>query len=141
MTPPPQRLAWLRLNAYGLLLVGLLLLAATEVTKPADSQVAQVVKAVGILQPAWTLGYGVAGLLLVYGFARARTGPELFGLGIMLTASTVQTIVLAVAGAAHTREWFVWVLVLTVVSLRASVLLSKKGLIFTIDGRAHNGGA
>jgi hypothetical protein len=135
MSTRPNRLAWLRLNAYGLLLVGLLLLAATEVTEPRNSQVARVVAAVEILQPAWTLGYGLAGLLLLYGFFRARSGPEVLGLGIMLTACTVQTIVLSIGGAAHARDWFVWVLVVAVVSLRASVLLSKDGLTFTIDGR------
>jgi hypothetical protein len=131
----PHRLAWLRLNAYGLLLVGLLLLAATEVTGPRNSQVARVVAAVEILQPAWTLGYGIAGLLLLYGFFRARSGPEVLGLGIMLTACTVQTVVLTLGDVVHARDWIVWALVVGVVSLRTSALLSKDGLTFTIPGR------
>lgn len=116
------RLAWLRLNAYGLLVVVLLLLRASA------------------LQPAWAAGFAVAGLFMLWGFIRSKTLPEVFGLGLLTVALTVQTLVVCDAldwnGQAAVRTVVIWVIVTGCVWLRGSAVLSKDGLTITIPGRA-----
>jgi hypothetical protein len=138
----PNRLAWLRLNAYGLLLVGLTTMSILKVRTPEDSNVARAIGYVSAWQPFWTWGIFIAGLLLLYGFARSRTGPEVAGLVLLSASMTAQAAVAAEAiGPGRALDQLLaWFVVVLCSALRASVLLSKDGLTFTIDGR-HDGGA
>lgn len=123
-----SRFAWLRINAYGLLLAGLLLLAASDVLPVTGSLVAQVVARTPIL-------FGVSGVLLIYGFVRARSTPELAGLACMVVGVVVSDVVKATGPGLAAKDVAVGLLVLAVVALRISALTSPDGLTVHIPGR------
>lgn len=133
------KFAWLRLNAYGILLSGLMIFPLLYLTNPEQSSVARLIGRVPALQPVWSIGYGLAGLFLIIGFIRARSTPELVGLGLLSVSISVQTLVIAEAlgpwVGESIRGYLVWAIVVGCAALRASALLTRDGLTITISGR------
>lgn len=132
-----QRFAWARLNAYGLLIAGLVLLSAARVLQPGKTSVARVLGRVPEYQYVWLAGFGLAGLLMLYGLVRAKTGPEVLGLAIVVVSLSAQTVALIV-NAGSDESWSavaVWIVAVACIALRASVLLSRDGMSIIISGR------
>lgn len=72
MKPDHARLAWLRLNAYGVLLAGLAVLGLADLANPGGTDLARMVGEIPPGQTFWVLGFVVSGLLLLMrGFVRA----------------------------------------------------------------------
>ncbi len=92
-TTHPTRLAWARLNAYGILLACLAVLGAADLIDPGGTDFARLVGGVPPGQPFWTAGYVVAGLMLLVGFVRTDRLVETLGLGLLTLALCAQTIV------------------------------------------------
>jgi hypothetical protein len=133
-----KRFLWARLNAYGLLLVGLLMMTVFDLLRPETSAIARVLGQVPVLHPLWTIGYFVAGGMLLWGLFASRVFPEVFGLAVLSAALTVQTVfVLSTfnwSSPEGERSVTSWILIVAVVALRTSALLSKEGIRVTIPG-------
>lgn len=134
----PGRLAWARLNAYGILLACLALMGVTDFLNPGGTDLARLVGSVPPGQPFWVGGYIVSGLLLLFGFARTDRFVETLGLALLSAALMVQTAVaydlLGMTKFTETR--IALIVVVGVCSwARMSVLWARKGLTIHIPPR------
>jgi hypothetical protein len=134
-----QHLAWARVNAYGLLFVGLLLMTFTDLLHPGTSNIGKLIGIVPPLLPYWTAGYLLAAFFMLWGFFSSRTWPEIVGLAVLAVAHSLRTIIVAGAAGWHSQtavtEYITWSLLTGVACLRLSILLSKDGLTISIPGR------
>lgn len=132
-----HRFAWARLNAYGLLIAGLVLLSAAGILQPDKTGIARVIGRAPAYQYVWLSGYAVAGILMLWGLVRAKTGPEILGLALVVVSLTSQTVVLI--ADTHPADWWnpilVWVIAVGCIALRMSALLSRDGMSVIIPGR------
>lgn len=133
----PSRWAWLKLNSYGVLLCGLMLMASADIIDPEHSQIARMVGGVPLLQPVWTGGYVVAAVCILWGFARSQALPEVAGLALLFVANTIQTVVRLDLGLDPGYALTVWLIVASCAAARISALLSRHGLTVTIPGRSN----
>ena len=135
-----DRTAWLRLNAYGVVLACLCVLSLTDLIHPAGTELARLVGDVPPGQPAWVVGFGMAGILLLYGFAKADRIAETIGLALLTLGLVAQFVTaLAYLGLTEftaTRLLLVAILVLCTWA-RCSVLWSKRGLNIHIPARGQ----
>jgi hypothetical protein len=138
MSTRPNRLAWLRLNAYGVLLAGLALMGVTDLINPGGANLARVVGEVPPGQNFWVAGLIISGALLMWGFARADRLIETAGLGLLSLSVAAQTFV-----AWRLLGWTDFTLtrlalfgiVVACSTARISALWSRSGLIITIPAR------
>lgn len=131
-------LAWAKVNAYGILFVGLLLMSVLGLLHPETSTAARVLGYVPGAFYFWTPALFLSGALLLTGFLTASARAEMLGLGIMVVAMTFQTVYLVFPdplGGDALQRYAVWLLVAGVAWMRTSVLRSKDGLRVTIPGR------
>jgi hypothetical protein len=133
--------AWARVNSYGLLLVGLLVLTYTDVLHPETSNTARLLGHPSALIPLWAAGYLLAALFILWGFVGSSTLPEIVGLILLIFTSTVRY--LAVTHRLMVLNVGFWddrmmgqtitfIVVVGTSLLRLSVLLSRDGLTVTI---------
>jgi hypothetical protein len=138
VTTRPNRLAWLRLNAYGVLLAVLALMGIGDLINPGGAPLAEVVGEVPPGQPFWVVGVIISGLLLLWGFIRADRFVETTGLAFLSVAVAAQTFVawylLGFTELAVTRCALLAV-VLVCCAARVSALWTREGLVITIPGR------
>lgn len=138
--PKSDRSAWLRLNAYGVVLACLAVLSLTDLFHPADAELARIVGDVPPGQPAWVVGFGMAGVLLLVGFIRADRLAETIGLalinaGLLAQAATAYAY-LGLTEFTTTRVALVAILALCMWA-RCSVLWSRRGLSIRIPARGE----
>ena len=135
-----DRTAWLRLNAYGVLLAFLATLSLTDLLHPADAELARLVGDVPPGQTAWVVGFVMSGILLLVGFARADRIAETLGLALMTAGVFAQAITawheLGVTEFTATRLAILAALVMCTAA-RCSVLWSKRGLNIHIPARGR----
>ena len=133
-----ERFAWLRLNAYGVLIAFLAVLSLTDLLHPGQAELARVVGDIPPGQPAWTTGFIISGCLLLVGFVRGDRIAETIGLAL-LTGGLVAQVITAYAYLGVTEFTAVRLVLLGMVGLcmgaRVSVLWSKKGLTIHIPAR------
>ena len=92
--PKSDRSAWLRLNAYGVVLACLAVLSLTDLFLPADAELARIVGDVPPGQPAWVLGFAeftttrvaLVGILALCMWARCSVLWSRRGLSIRIPA-------------------------------------------------------
>jgi hypothetical protein len=138
VTTRPNRLAWLRLNAYGVLLAFIALMGVQDLITPAGAPLAQVVGEVPPGQNFWVGGIVIAGLMMFWGFVRADRLVETCALVFLTLAVAAQTIV-----AWSMLGWTEFTLtrcallgaVILCSSARASALWSREGMVITIPAR------
>lgn len=134
------RFAWLRLNAYGVVLACLAIMSLTDLLHPANAELARIVGDVPPGQPAWVTGFGMAGVLLLAGFIRADRMAESLGLLLMTLGVFAQAITayayIGVTEFTTTRFGLVVVLALCTWA-RMSVLWSRRGLTVRIPARGE----
>lgn len=135
-----ERLAWLRLNAYGVLVAFLAVLSLTDLLHPGQAEFARIVGDIPPGQPLWTTGFIISGLLLLAGFVRGDRIAETLGLGLM-TGGLVAQVITAYAYLGFTEFTTTRIALLIAVAMclgaRASVLWSKRGLIIHIPARGE----
>jgi hypothetical protein len=134
-------LAWLRLNAYGILLAGLAVLGMADFINPGGTDLARLIGEVPHHQPLWIIGYVLAGLLLLWGFVRTDRIPETIGLALLNAALLLHTAVAFdyLGWTDYTLTRVALILIIGCCSwARISVLWTKRGLMVTIPPR--NGG-
>lgn len=138
MSPRIPKFVWAKLNAYGIVLAGLALLGFVDLYHPQNAQLARLVGEVPPGQVFWVTGFGIAGLLLLYGFIKHDRLAESLALVILCVSLAFQTVVAySLIGFSDFTLTRVLVLLLFVFagSARISVLWSKDGLIVTIPAR------
>lgn len=139
-----KRTAWLRLNAYGVLIVGLLCLSVLDLLSPDTSNVARIVGQVPRLQPVWAAAFLAAAVMMLWGFMRSLTWPEVVGLVVLNWALVVQDVVVSLAvgwGAQYAiRNYIVLGIVIGCSAARISVLLSRDGYTITVPSRSRSNG-
>lgn len=130
--------AWAKLNAYGFVLAGLGLLSMADLLQPAGTDLARLAGEIPQGQPWWTLGYVLAGLLLMVGFLRVDRVAETAGLFVLTGALFAQTVtsiyLLGITDFTLTRV-FLSVMFAALTWARGSVLWSPEGLAVTIPTR------
>jgi hypothetical protein len=138
-----DRTAWLRLNAYGVVLACLAILSLTDLVHPAGTELARLLGDVPPGQPAWVAGFGIAGILLLYGFVKADRLAETLGLALMTVGLFAQFVTalayLGVTEFTATRLLLVAILALCAWA-RCSVLWSRRGLNIHIPARGEIAG-
>jgi hypothetical protein len=138
MSKPAHKLAWLRLNAYGVVLAGLALMAGLDLIDPANTDFGQLVGGVPPGHYLWTSGYVLGGLMMLHGFLRTDRLVETIGLSVLAVCQVLQ-IVVAIKLLGFIDFTWTRITVLTLVSLcswaRLSVLWSRDGLTITIPPR------
>lgn len=132
------RLAWARLNAYGIILAGLLILAVHDLIHPAEADLTRLVGDIPPGQTIWTAGFTAAGVLLMLGFATTDRRPETAGLLLMCACITAQGFVayyyLGLTDFTLVRVALI-VLLTTCSAARISVLWTRGGMTITIPPR------
>ena len=135
-----DRTAWLRLNAYGVLIAFLATLSLTDLIHPADADLARLVGDVPPGQTAWAVGFIMSGILLLAGFARADRIAETLGLALLTVGVLAQVLTayayLGITEFTATRLAILAALVLCMWA-RCSVLWSKRGLNIHIPARGR----
>lgn len=130
-----QRFAWARMNAYGVLIAVLCILASADMLEP-DGPVTQRLGEPPPLLYAWETGFLIAGLLLMYGMFKADRAPEISGLAILNFALTLQVgttlYYLGWETTASVTRLLTWLAVLAASWMRASTLMSAHGITVTI---------
>lgn len=143
MPTPPERFAWAKLNAYGFVLAGLAILSLADLAHPGGTDLARLAGGIPPGQQVWTIGFGIAGLLLLLGFLRTDRVAETLGLGLLTIGATAQT---AVAFSLLGWSEFTVTRLLLVAIIgactwaRVTVLWSRDGLAVTIPPRGVAGG-
>lgn len=134
-----KRGVWLRFNADGLLLTGLLFFSGLDVFTP---HLSDVVEKTGDVPPSfyvWTTCYLAAAFLMLGGFVWQRIAPELLGRLLMCTGYLIETVRVGLEGgwldAAELENLAIGVALTATSIIRASALLSRHGLIVVIGGR------
>ena len=134
----PERFAWAKLNSYGILLAGLMLLSLADLIDPANASLA---RALGEVPSGLTVMIGtvvVAGALLMWGFVRNDRVAETAGL-VLLTLSVLAQTVTAFAYLGWTTYSVTRLALLAIVAAcswaRTSALWSRHGLVITIPAR------
>ncbi len=132
------RLAWAKLNAYGILLAALALMGVTDLINPGGANLARIVGEVPPGQPFWVGGFVLAGVLMLYGFARTDRIAETIGLNLLGASLTLQGVV-SFALLGWSQFTLTRIALLLIVALcawaRFSVLWSRSGLTVTIPPR------
>ena len=133
-----ERFAWLRLNAYGVLLAALCLLNLKALINPAGTEFAILVGDVPPGQAVWVTGFVIAGMLLLAGFIRGDRIAETLGLALIALGVVAQTIA-AFARLGNTEFSNTQAMIVGVVGLcvwaRCSALWSRRGLTIHIPAR------
>lgn len=134
------RFAWLRLNADGLLLAGFALLSGFDLLNPELHDLAQAAGYVPWTFYLWSVLYILGGLGMVLGFYRHRMQPELAGRSLIACAGVMETwrtaTILGWTDDTTVRLYVGLVFLLGTFALRASALLSKRGVAIIIGGHA-----
>lgn len=134
--------AWLRLNAYGVILAGLAVLSFADLLHPASTDLARLVNGVPPGQPVWLTGFVTSGILLLIGFVRGDRVAETLGLAVLDTALAAQAVV-AYAFLGITEFTTTRLVILAILGLgtwaRCSALWSKDGLTIHIPARKGSG--
>lgn len=132
-------LAWMRFNAYGVLLAGLAIMGLLDLINPGKADMARLVGDVPPGQSAWVTGFVVSGLLLMWGFVRRDRIAETLGLGVLNLSLAVQALV-AYSLLGWTEFTATRLIILGIVGLcsaaRVSVLWTREGLTITIPPRS-----
>lgn len=134
------RFAWARLNAYGIILAGLALLAVGDLIHPAGADFARLIGDVPPGQHFWATGFVLSGLILIYGFIRSDRLAETLALGLMMASVLLQTFIayrlLGFTDFTYTRLAIIGILGLGGAA-RVSALWSRDGLVVTIPPRGR----
>lgn len=142
MTRPTSRLTWAKLNAYGIILAGLAIMAVTDLITPGGADLAKLVGEVPPGQHFWSAGFVTSGLLLLYGFIRGDRLAESLGLGILFVSVLAQTVV-AFSLLGWSDFTMTRLAIIAIVGLgglaRVSALWSRDGLVITIPARRTRG--
>lgn len=138
-----DRSAWAKLNAYGVLVACLAILSFVDLLHPGGTDLARLVGEVPPGQVVWVTGFVVAGLLMLYGFARTDRIAETVALGL-LTGGLVCMAVSAYAYLGVTEFTMTRLVLVGIVGAvswaRCSVLWSKRGLSIRIPARGETDG-
>lgn len=134
-----SRLVWLRLNADGVLLAILCLLASVDLIRPDISDLAHVLGYVPPLFYLWSTCYLLAGISMLAGFIGRSIGLELLGRFLMCFGFTAETFRIVTAfGWDHydsLTHYAIGVVLFALQAVRARVLLAKRAMHITIGGR------
>lgn len=144
MQEPPGRFAWAKFNAYGFVLAILAIMSLADLIHPAGTELARATGDIPPGQPYWTVGFGIAGVLLLIGFLRADRISETVGLVLMTLGIVVQTCVAysLLGWSEYTLTRIALVLVIGGCTwARVSVLWMRAGLSITIPARNLRRGA
>jgi hypothetical protein len=136
-----DRLAWARLNAYGVLVAGLAIFAVGDLFHPGGTDLARLIGEVPPGQTLWVTGFGIAGLLMLHGFVRADRITETLALGLLIFGIIAQAIsAYAYLGITEftTTRLYLLVLVSLTTWARCSVLWGKFGLVIRIPPRGES---
>lgn len=135
-----DRTAWLRLNAYGVILAGLAVLSFADLFHPASTDLARLINGVPPGQPVWLTGFVVAGVMLMIGFVRGDRVAESLGLALLNLALAAQAVVaygyLGVTEFTSTRLVILGILLLGTWA-RCSALWSRDGMTIHIPARGE----
>lgn len=136
-------LAWVRLNADGVLLSLLALAAGLDLFHP---QAEDLARALGFVPPTfylWTAGYVTGGLLMLVGFFKRRIGPELAGRLVLCLSVGLETArtgaILGWASSTMADRYVTVGIVVALCAVRATALLSKDGLVVFVGGSGPDG--
>lgn len=137
-----DRLAWARLNAYGILVAGLAILSLVDLLHPGGTDLARLIGEVPPGQTVWVTGLGCAGLLMLHGFIRSDRITETIALVVLNLCILAQ-----IASAAYflgfteftTTRIVILGLVGAVTWARCSALWPQDAIDIHIPGRGESG--
>lgn len=138
----PTRLAWLRLNADGLLIALLgLVFGLFDILIPNHQALEAEIGHEPVTYWIWNGLYLIGGLVMLWGFFRQQIGPELLGRLFIGMGITVEMLRIGSAFGWHSEEvwsrYALWLIIAGLFTLRATALLAPRGVVVVVNGHTN----